>query len=228
MEELIVRLEQLCSTKEIQKFSPDEMVELLEDGEAVDWIVEQVLPEGAAEDIQELTALLGKIAEKVAPEPLEEDEDEEGGTEEESAEAADAGEVGEEDGEGAVEDLLDMEQLKGMQLPPGIDMKQVEKLLASPQGEMMADFGTFCQEKGVDAEGEQEGMEELLQELHEEWLQTPRESLEGKKPADVLNGGSLFPRKVETFRREVPKVGRNDPCPCGSGKKFNKCCGKAA
>ncbi len=28
------------------------------------------------------------------------------------------------------------------------------------------------------------------------------------------------------YRREAPKVGRNDPCPCGSGKKFKKCCGK--
>jgi len=27
------------------------------------------------------------------------------------------------------------------------------------------------------------------------------------------------------MRRELPKVGRNDPCPCGSGKKFKKCCG---
>ena len=27
-------------------------------------------------------------------------------------------------------------------------------------------------------------------------------------------------------RRPVPKVGRNDPCPCGSGKKFKKCCGR--
>lgn len=27
------------------------------------------------------------------------------------------------------------------------------------------------------------------------------------------------------FRREAPKVGRNDPCPCGSGKKYKKCCG---
>lgn len=26
------------------------------------------------------------------------------------------------------------------------------------------------------------------------------------------------------FERETPKVGRNDPCPCGSGKKFKKCC----
>lgn len=29
-------------------------------------------------------------------------------------------------------------------------------------------------------------------------------------------------------RREGPKLGRNDPCSCGSGKKFKKCCGKEA
>ncbi len=28
----------------------------------------------------------------------------------------------------------------------------------------------------------------------------------------------------QTVKRESPKVGRNDPCPCGSGKKFKKCC----
>jgi uncharacterized protein len=28
-----------------------------------------------------------------------------------------------------------------------------------------------------------------------------------------------------TYRRAAPKVGRNDPCPCGSGKKFKQCCG---
>ncbi len=32
--------------------------------------------------------------------------------------------------------------------------------------------------------------------------------------------------KAETVRRERPKVGRNDPCPCGSGKKYKKCHGK--
>jgi preprotein translocase subunit SecA len=31
---------------------------------------------------------------------------------------------------------------------------------------------------------------------------------------------------VETIRREQPKVGRNDPCPCGSGKKYKQCHGK--
>ena len=31
-----------------------------------------------------------------------------------------------------------------------------------------------------------------------------------------------------TVRRTTPKVGRNDPCPCGSGKKYKKCCGRDA
>ena len=32
-----------------------------------------------------------------------------------------------------------------------------------------------------------------------------------------------FP-KVETYRREEPKVSRNSLCPCGSGLKYKKCC----
>jgi preprotein translocase subunit SecA len=31
---------------------------------------------------------------------------------------------------------------------------------------------------------------------------------------------------VQTVRREGRKVGRNDPCPCGSGKKYKKCHGR--
>lgn len=34
------------------------------------------------------------------------------------------------------------------------------------------------------------------------------------------------PAKVETITRDIPKVGRNEPCPCGSGKKYKKCCGR--
>jgi preprotein translocase subunit SecA len=33
---------------------------------------------------------------------------------------------------------------------------------------------------------------------------------------------------IPTARREAPKVGRNDPCPCGSGKKYKNCCGRLA
>jgi hypothetical protein len=34
------------------------------------------------------------------------------------------------------------------------------------------------------------------------------------------------PRKQEPFRHKAPKLGRNDPCSCGSGKKYKKCHGK--
>ena len=30
------------------------------------------------------------------------------------------------------------------------------------------------------------------------------------------------------IRRDMPKVGRNEPCPCGSGKKYKNCCGRNA
>ena len=32
------------------------------------------------------------------------------------------------------------------------------------------------------------------------------------------------PTPVVTYTRGAPKVGRNDVCPCGSGKKYKKCC----
>ena len=44
-----------------------------------------------------------------------------------------------------------------------------------------------------------------------------------QKHPEVLQGGDVV--KVEPVRREAPKVGRNDPCSCGSGKKHKKCCG---
>lgn len=47
-----------------------------------------------------------------------------------------------------------------------------------------------------------------VQAIHAYWLQN-REHL---KPA------------VSTVRRESARIGRNDPCPCGSGKKYKKCC----
>ncbi len=34
------------------------------------------------------------------------------------------------------------------------------------------------------------------------------------------------PTRRKPVKRMMPKVGRNDPCPCGSGKKFKKCCGQ--
>jgi preprotein translocase subunit SecA len=41
----------------------------------------------------------------------------------------------------------------------------------------------------------------------------------------ILSRGEDKPT-VTTVKRESAKVGRNDPCPCGSGKKYKKCCGQ--
>jgi len=43
-----------------------------------------------------------------------------------------------------------------------------------------------------------------------------------KHPEALGNPNAALP---ETFRRETPKTGRNELCPCGSGKKYKKCCG---
>ena len=44
----------------------------------------------------------------------------------------------------------------------------------------------------------------------------------GAAPRPARTGGDDV---VKTVRREEPKVGRNDPCPCGSGKKYKNCHG---
>ena len=77
--------------------------------------------------------------------------------------------------------------------------------------------------------------------------QLGKSSPRGKKGAEVLRemlkwgivmadepeeGRGLFrgngmPPISQTYVRNAPKIGRNDPCPCGSGKKYKKCCGKS-
>ena len=42
----------------------------------------------------------------------------------------------------------------------------------------------------------------------------------------VDGGEKINVKENQTIRNEGPKVGRNDPCPCGSGKKYKNCCGR--
>jgi preprotein translocase subunit SecA len=61
--------------------------------------------------------------------------------------------------------------------------------------------------------------EMTVSSLHEIEKEKERELGEAKVGGDDTS-------KPQNVRREGPKVGRNDPCSCGSGKKFKKCCGK--
>jgi len=46
--------------------------------------------------------------------------------------------------------------------------------------------------------------------------------IEPDKPEDISDVERLLNPVI--IKRDKPKVGRNDPCPCGSGLKFKKCC----
>ncbi|MFC1533441.1 preprotein translocase subunit SecA [Thermodesulfobacteriota bacterium] len=79
--------------------------------------------------------------------------------------------------------------------------------------------------------------EELMNRIREEILmalsriqllmQRPEEMPKKKKRPMRLSHGDDGDRP-ETVRREGKKIGRNAPCPCGSGKKYKKCCGANA
>jgi preprotein translocase subunit SecA len=50
----------------------------------------------------------------------------------------------------------------------------------------------------------------------------PASEIERQQQAAIA--GTEADRKLEPIRNLEPKVGRNDPCPCGSGKKYKQCC----
>ncbi|HCZ16111.1 MAG TPA: YecA family protein, partial [Candidatus Accumulibacter sp.] len=68
----------------------------------------------------------------------------------------------------------------------------------------------------------------------EEWLSGRdldhmRNECEEKLPQAVTNIYRFWvaQRSVRTFRHEQARIGRNEPCPCGSGMKYKRCCGTA-
>jgi hypothetical protein len=57
-------------------------------------------------------------------------------------------------------------------------------------------------------------------ERQRRWLHEAREA----EQRALLNEPAFTAPPVNTYVRDTPKIGRNDPCPCGSGKKYKKCC----
>jgi len=72
--------------------------------------------------------------------------------------------------------------------------------------------------------------EQAMITLHSVEIEKPEE-LEQQKPTQEApvtysRGEDESVEPVHTYKREQPKVGRNDPCPCGSGKKYKQCHGR--
>src|SRR6185503_5809584 len=70
---------------------------------------------------------------------------------------------------------------------------------------------------------------EMPTPMPREILDAERRRQQAQTRMRLVHGESrAAPERVETVRRDGEKVGRNDPCPCGSGKKYKKCHGQAA
>jgi preprotein translocase subunit SecA len=66
------------------------------------------------------------------------------------------------------------------------------------------------------------GVSTSMDDLEEAFQRKKRRELE---QARMAGGGSAAEQTVQQIVRGSEKVGRNDPCPCGSGKKYKKCHG---
>ena len=63
------------------------------------------------------------------------------------------------------------------------------------------------------------------EQIHEMFGQFDEAEFAAEQAGTMLSEDEEYEDDVQiTFRRHQPKVGRNDPCPCGSGKKYKKCC----
>jgi preprotein translocase subunit SecA len=76
-----------------------------------------------------------------------------------------------------------------------------------------------------------QAFENLLRSLPQSLIQADVPGLSRPQQAAPPPARDAEPEapKIELpIKRELPKVGRNEPCPCGSGKKFKNCCGRTA
>ena len=71
-------------------------------------------------------------------------------------------------------------------------------------------------------------MEQFAQNPDGEFVMMPPEGMGMENAPMMMEQGYEEPEpEIQVpYYREEPKVGRNDPCPCGSGKKYKKCCGR--
>jgi len=74
--------------------------------------------------------------------------------------------------------------------------------------------------QAVAARMKADGVDVKDQNAVKAWVQAHQKEIESGK-IDTPQSG-----KVQTFVKDKPAVGRNAHCPCGSGKKYKKCCGK--
>ncbi|MFR1725154.1 SEC-C metal-binding domain-containing protein, partial [Emergencia timonensis] len=128
-----------------------------------------------------------------------------------------------------------MDQLKsgiglralGQQDPAAAYSKEGFDMFEQMIGGIQEDTVKYCYNVTVETKTERKAIMEAGEAKKSEYIDDDM--------VRAMQGGGELPEeaqvpdreaKPQTVRRDHPKVGRNDPCPCGSGKKYKNCCGK--
>ncbi|WMX15063.1 preprotein translocase subunit SecA [Aureispira sp. CCB-E] len=137
------------------------------------------------------------------------------------------------------EHLRDLDELKDQTQSASFEQKDplvVYKIQASKLYELFLDriskeITSFLFKGGIPIQESEDVHEAQEVEVDNENLQT---NIEAQKEAEEMqrraaqnaNNATQTIEKVKTFKRDTEKIKRNDPCPCGSGKKYKQCHGK--
>ena len=111
----------------------------------------------------------------------------------------------------------------GQQDPVAAYAKEGFDMFDAMIGEITAETVSYCYSVTLETNAERHAVAEISGERKDEYIDD-RSDLQGAPQEE-----NMIPErenKPVTYKRERPKVGRNDPCPCGSGKKYKNCCMK--
>ena len=103
------------------------------------------------------------------------------------------------------------------------ELFRVQPTWFTPFFRLGTDEGIDLTKSGGDAERWMNEIEPSLVRIHAYWKEK-----RVNQPAALLSDDYHHRGRQKEFPQVVrggPKIGRNEPCPCGSGKKFKKCCG---
>ena len=122
--------------------------------------------------------------------------------------------------EGTVKELAEKYQISIMEMTGFLDGINDSLVEANP-------IETMEEDTHVNLIFDKEKLYKNMVDAKADWLyELPQwdEIFDAEKKKELY----LEQKKSGTIRREGKKIGRNDPCPCGSGKKYKQCCGRKA
>ncbi|WP_290770878.1 preprotein translocase subunit SecA [Anaerofustis sp.] len=127
------------------------------------------------------------------------------------------------------EELRELERLVLLKVVDSNWMEHIDNMDQLKQGINLRAYGQIDPVQAYTKEGFEmfEEMNEIIKEDTVKYLfhMEKVEQIVNEAPKDMyFNDGEEAPKKKPVVNKN--KIGRNDPCPCGSGKKYKKCCGK--